>query len=248
MRKAVWLLNIDGYAPEITALTYPLIRRYAEKIGADIHTITKRRFPEWPVVYEKLQIHRFGVGNDWNIYIDSDALVHPDLYDVTEHVGKDTVVHNGVDVAGNRWRYDNYFRRDGRHIGSCNWFTIASDWCHDLWQPLDDLTREQALRNITLTHNEATSGVMDKSHLVDDYTLSRNIARYGLKFETFISIRQRIGDGGDYLWHTYTDPVDKKLEMMRVVLTNWNIDPDALRTGVIQGLPPEARTPAPPEG
>jgi O-methyltransferase len=120
--KGIYTLNIANYAPEITALTYPLIERYAEKIGADFYVIDERQYPGWPVVYEKLQIHRLARehGREWILYFDSDALVHPDLFDVTEHLPKDTVMHNGVDLAGNRWaQYDRFFRRDGRHIGSC---------------------------------------------------------------------------------------------------------------------------------
>lgn len=68
-KKTVFTLNVDGYAPEITALTYPLIEAYAEKIGADFHIISERKFPEWPVTYEKLQIFELAreMGNDWNI-------------------------------------------------------------------------------------------------------------------------------------------------------------------------------------
>jgi hypothetical protein len=230
--KTVWTLNIDDYAPELCAWTYPLLLNYADKIGADFRVITERKYPDWPVVYEKLQIRELGADNDWNIYIDSDALVHPDMYDLTEIVPKDTVLHNGRDLAGNRWRYDRFFRRDGRHIGSCNWFTIASDWCIDLWEPLE-IPLEEALGNITLTHGEVASGVMDRSHLIDDYTLSRNIAKYGLKFETMFDLKERLNDAGDYLWHIYTDPIYDKVIKMFDVLIQWNIDPDDLLEGRI---------------
>src|SRR5882672_8362849 len=144
MKKTIFTLNVDGYSSEITELTYPLIKQYANKIGADFHIIKTRKYPEYPAVYEKMQIYDLGreMQNDWNIYIDSDALVHPDMFDVTEFLSKDTVCHNGTDMANNRWRYDRYFQRDKRHIGSCNWFTIASDWCLDLWHPLDIAYKE----------------------------------------------------------------------------------------------------------
>lgn len=126
VKKTVYTLNVGGYAPEISALTYPLLQAYAQKIGADFHVIRERKFPDWPMDYEKLQIHELAKehNNDWNIYIDSDALVNPEMFDVTEHLHKNTVCHNGKDLAGIRWKYDHYFRRDGRHIGSCNWFAI----------------------------------------------------------------------------------------------------------------------------
>lgn len=33
MNKMVYALNVDGYAPEITELTYPWLRHYASKSG-----------------------------------------------------------------------------------------------------------------------------------------------------------------------------------------------------------------------
>jgi len=100
------------------------------------------------------------------------------MFDVTDHLDRRTVCHNGQDMAGNRWRYDRFFRRDGRHIGSCNWFAAASDWCVDLWHPLDDLTLEEAVANIFPIVDE-TQGIVDPSHLIDDYTLSRTSPNSG---------------------------------------------------------------------
>jgi hypothetical protein len=222
MKKTIFLLNVDNFAPEITALTYPLIERYAKKIGAGVHMITDRKFPSYPPVYEKMQIFDLGreMGNDWNIYIDSDALVHPDMFDVTEFIKKDTVCHNGSDMANNRWRYDGYFRRDGRHIGSCNWFAVASDWCLDLWHPLT-IPYEVALEQIFPIQNELNT-VITRDHLIDDYTLSRNIARFGLKFRTVIDIIKEQG-GGNYFWHAYTVGIKEKVEMMKNLLCVWEV-------------------------
>jgi hypothetical protein len=222
MKKTLFTLNVDGYAPEITALTYPLLKRYAHKIGAEFHVITDRKFPSLPPVYEKLQIYELGQYSDWNIYIDSDALVHPDMFDVTEFLHKDTVCHNGSDMANNRWKYDNFFRRDGRHIGSCNWFTIASDWCLDLWHPLNDITYEEALENIFPIQDEVNS-VITREHLIDDYVLSRNIAKYGLHFTTVLKVMSVYSIPGDYLWHQYTISMDEKVKQIQEVLEKWKV-------------------------
>jgi hypothetical protein len=236
----VYLLNIGGgYAPELTALTYPHIEFYAEKIGADVCRIAERRFPDWDVAYEKLQIYELARerGDDWSIYIDSDALIHPELPDLTALIPRDTVAHNGVDFAPFRWRYDEYFLRDGRHIGSCNWLAVASDWCRDLWRPLDDLTPEQAADNIRVTVDERNprmleedgktprAGIVIKAeHLVDDYALSRNIARFGLKFTTLAELWPKLGmEVANFFHHEYTLSVSAKAERIAATIERWRI-------------------------
>ena len=216
-KKTVFTLNINGYAKEITDLTYPLIHHYADKIGAEFKVIETRRWPDAPVTYEKFQIYYLAqeMGNDWNIYIDSDTIVHPNLPDVTTMLSKDTVLHHGSDFAPVRWRYDRYFYRDGRHIGSCNWFAVASDWCIDLWHPLDDLTYDEAIANISPIVLETKNGTFAE-HLIDDYTCSRNIARFGLKFTTLIDLFQKEMKGQPgYLWHIYNVPFEEKLAKIK---------------------------------
>jgi hypothetical protein len=217
MNKTLWTLNIDNYAPEITQLTYPFLLAYAKKISAEFRIINDWRLNSsshpWLAVYEKLQLFELGRGSDWNLYVDSDALIFPDMFDLTERVHKDTVVHHGRDQAGNRWTYDNYFRRDGRAISSCNWFTLASDWCLDLWHPLDDLSLAEAVKNITPIAHERLNGVTAE-HLIDDYILSRNIARYGLKFKTVGEIQEESGDAGKYFYHRHTVPVAQRVSEM----------------------------------
>ena len=220
----VYTLDVDGYAPDITALTRPLLQRWVEKIGASLHVISTRRWPELPPVYEKLQIPDLARerGDDRIVYIDADALVHPDFFDPTDHVPMGTVAHNGADMAGNRWRYDEFFRRDGRNIGSCNWFTVGSRWTLDLWRPLDDLTFHQACDRIFPIQSELNS-VITREHLIDDYILSRNIARFGLKFTTVNQVLRDLGDTGNYLWHQYQIPRSEKVAEMGKILKLWKV-------------------------
>jgi len=225
IKKTIFTLNVNGYAKEITDITFPLISHYAKKIGADFHIIKDRKFPDWPITYEKLQIYQLAqeMKNDWNLYIDADTIIHPDFMDITNHIPKDTVAHNGCDTADNRWRYDRFFHRDGRHIGSCNWFAVASDWCIELWKPLEDLTVEEAVANIFPTVNEQNT-VITSEHLIDDYTLSRNIAKHGLKFTTFRQILKDLGyDNPGFLWHQYTIPIDEKVARMNEILKAWGL-------------------------
>jgi hypothetical protein len=225
IKKTVFTLALNGWQPEITEITHPLIKAWAKKIGADFYLIKDRKLDErFHPTYEKLQIYDLAkeMGNDWNIYIDSDAVVHPDFFDPTNHLNKDTVCHNGNDQADNRWRYDRFFYRDGRHIGSCNWFTIASDWCIELWKPLGDITPEEAVARIYPTVHEVNT-VITSEHLIDDFVLSRNIAMFGLKFTT---IRRMLAEMGQpesvgYLFHQYTMTPEEKVIKMKEILKAW---------------------------
>lgn len=225
LKKTIYTLVVDNFAPEITAITFPLLKHYAHKIGAEFKVLTERKFPNMPPVYEKLQLYELSKLSDWTIYIDADALVHPDCPDWTITLDKDTVAHNGKDFAPIRWRMDKYFRRDGRRIGSGNWFTLASDWCSDLWHPLEDLTPEEAYNNIFPTTHELRSGI-DRTHLIDDYTLSRNIARYGLKFTTLRELQEtlKLGTQGDaFMYHQYTVSVPEKIKLLKEIIVRWQI-------------------------
>jgi hypothetical protein len=223
IKKTVFTLNVDNYAPEITKLTYPLLKHFVKKINADFYIISDRKYPSMPPVYEKLQIYDLGreMENDWNIYIDSDALVHPDMFDPTNHISKDTVMHNGIDMASIRWTYDKYFLRDGRNIGSCNWFTIASDWCLDLWKPLN-ISFEETIKRIHPVWGELQT-VITPEHLIDDYALSRNIAKYGFKIKTFIDLLVELKNPGNFLWHQYQMTIPDKVIDMGNILNKWNV-------------------------
>jgi len=229
IKKTIYTLNVNDYNKDITDITYPLMEDYAKKINAEFVIIKDRKFPSFPPNYEKLQIFELGKDNDWSIYIDSDVLVHPDLFDFTPHLNKDTVLHWGNDLAGNRWKYDQYFLRDGRHISSCNWFTIASDWCIDLWKPLDDITLEEALANINPVVPESTK-LISAAHLLDDYILSRNIAKYGLKFTTCKEIFQRVDKDNpgnmNYFRHEYLMSEVDKVNVLKKAVKDWGLTLD----------------------
>jgi hypothetical protein len=223
-QKTVYTLNIGPYAPEITALTYPLLTAWTSRIGAELVIIDERKFPAWPVNYEKLQVYERAQyrGDDWCIFFDSDTLVHPDTPDFTRLIPRDTVAHNDNDMAAVRWDYDQFFQRDGRHIGSGNWLAIASSWCLDLWRPLDDLTLDQAVTRIHPVAFERRAGITPE-HLLDDYVLSRNIARHGLKFTTIKRVQEQTGCVGEFFHHEYLIPEAEKVAALKQVLVNWKL-------------------------
>jgi hypothetical protein len=225
IKKTIFTLAIGNYEPEICEITFPLLKLYADKIGADFHVIKERKFPDWNIRYEKMQIYQLAqdMQNDWNVYIDADALIHPEMPDVTNLIGKDTVAHMGSDMAAIRWKFDRFFMRDGRNISSCNWFTVASDRCIELWEPQTDITQADATASCFPTVNELNT-VFKPEMLVDDYVLSRNIAKYGLKFTTFTKRFKDIGLGDSWFaWHQYTIPADQKLLEMKNIIQQWRL-------------------------
>ncbi len=227
IKKTLYTLNIGNYEPQITALTYPFMQHYADKIGAEFVVIKERTKPDWPIVVEKMQIYDLARerGDDWAIFFDSDALINPEMIDITAHLPKNTVCFNGKDQNGVRYTMDEYLLRDGRGIGACNWCAIASDWCLDLWHP-PDISFEEAIKRIHPTIGEHNSGMFKDNHLIDDYLLSRNIARFGLKHDTITDISGKLGwknmqtgtPVSPFLFHLYAIPAHEKLEKLLGVL------------------------------
>lgn len=221
-RRVIFTLNIDNYAPGIRALTRPLLERYAKYAGYDICDINSRAFPDWDVDLEKLQIYNlmkeYKIEFAW--YIDSDAAIHPDLPPLHNLVPRDHCAHNGSDLAPVRWRYtdDGYFQRDGRNIGSCCWNIVAWDWTRDVFHP-PDISFNDAMKNIRIIEAERQSGVVTPAHLVTDYIVSRNIARYGLKY---VNLNKWLGSG-DYFFHLYTVPIDEKIVELRRKIKSWGL-------------------------
>lgn len=238
MKKTLYTLSVNNYQPEISALTFPFMKAWAKKIGADFHVITERKFTEWPVTYEKFQVYELAKehGNDWNIFFDADTLIHPDFYDFTVLLNKDTTFSNGSDFSPIRFKPDAYFLRDGRYIGKGNWCAAFSDWCLDYYHPLDDITLEEAVANIGPTVSERGSGCIEPAHLIDDYVVSRNIARYGLKhiLMSELEVKHKVTRGqavtiqaldqnitGGLVLHWYS--IDNKLKqlVMQRNIMNW---------------------------
>lgn len=228
MKKTLFTLDINNaYDKRITDITYPFMKAYADKIGADFHIISERKFPDFPVTYEKCQIYQLGqeMNNDWNIFFDCDALIHPDFMDVTTFLTKDHVAHNGIDLANVRWKYDRFFLRDGRHIGSPSWCCVASDWTIDLFKPIDDMSLAEISEHIFPITVELKGGITPL-RLIEDYVFSRNIAKYGLKFHTLHDLLVKAGYSNgtqNFLWHNYNVPIEQKYQQLIQVVKNWGL-------------------------
>ncbi len=229
MKKTLYTLSVNDYEPEITKLTFPLLKKYAEKVNAEFYVIKDRKFPKFPCPYEKFQVSKLSKerGDEWSYFFDADALIHPDMWDPTCLVSKAVTISNGTDLSPIRFKPNKYFNRDGRNIGKGNWCMIGSDWvAEDLWRPHECNDPEEIAKEITVTQAEAFFGV-DSLHLVDDYNVSLNISRYGLQHILIGEIRAakdkaiNAGTNPGLMWHIYLNNSNEKLVAMKRTLLIW---------------------------
>lgn len=173
-KRRVHVLLLNDFFPELCVLTLPTIEAWAKRCGADVNYITKRRWPDWPLLTEKLQVWYDGDDCDWNVLIDADMLIHPetpDLFD--QHLPADHVIVKDAYHAHRQFKVDRdiYFLRDGRDVGLSSCLVMASRWCHDLWRPLPE----------EMDPKTACDNILQERKCIDEYSLSRNFARYGFK-------------------------------------------------------------------
>ena len=171
--KCVHVLATEGYAPELCAVTIPTIRGYAERIGADFNLITQRKFPDFPINYERLQIFEAGANYDWNFNIDADMVIGKNLPDITQTLPMNTVrIVMKFDADKFFHVEDNkYFLRDGRNVGLVDSFLLTSRLTHELWEPLPGKF-EDYLSVFKDTNDRRIS----------EYCLSLNLAKYGMQY------------------------------------------------------------------
>jgi hypothetical protein len=167
--KCLYTVCVDNYLPELMRYTLPNLEGFAKKIGADFKIIDSRKYPEFPATYEKMQIHELGAGYQWNILVDADCMFFPGMFDPTRVIPFDHVGFQEQFNASLLFQPDAYFYRDGRKLGVATNFCVVPISCHDVWTPLE-MSWEEA--------REKTK----REFIIDEFCISRNIARYGLKY------------------------------------------------------------------
>lgn len=180
--KVIYTLNINNYMPELCKITIPTIQAYADKIGAKLVIITERKFPEWPITYEKMQLFELTKDNEWSFFIDADTVIGPHLKDLTKLIPRYRIgVHMAYD-ADKHLPGDYYIIRDRRNVGVVTSFMLVHKTMHRIWTPLEE-NAQNALRRLR------TVGALD--HIVDEYCVSRNMARYGMSFMGVVPFCER---------------------------------------------------------
>jgi hypothetical protein len=201
LKTCIHVLNINNYFPELFELTIKTIKRFANKIFADLNIIIERKYPNFPLLTEKLQVYDFGLNYDWNLLIDADILIHPNTYNPLLYLDPRYVGCKDNYHAYRQLKMDRYFIRDGRHVGLSSCVIATSKLTHDLWEFPNDLSKEEILNNI-----------LQDRKIVDEYVISRNLAKYGLKYKELFKIQDY-----DLFYHLgrYAQESDKILELAK---------------------------------
>jgi hypothetical protein len=206
MKKILHVVNINDFFPELFAYTFPTMKKYAERYDWEINLITKRKFPEWHINYEKMQVWEDGKDADMNLLVDADVLIHPKFPCVSGIVPEYYIGFNDNYHASRKFILNDYFRRDGRDVGIASNFVVSYKSTHDVWEPLKDITPEEG-RKITFVREGD----------IDEYCLSHNMAKYGLKYSGITWepwMRQ-------FLIHTGTGDKDLALIMAKRATEEW---------------------------
>ena len=75
MRLAVITIAIGEHYQQLSTLTHPTIRRYADRIGADFIAITEQKISETTPHWEKFQLLDYLNTYDRILYVDTDVLI-----------------------------------------------------------------------------------------------------------------------------------------------------------------------------
>ena len=220
MKKILHVLNINDFFPELFALTYPTIKAYADRTGFVINLITERKFPDYPINYEKMQVYEDGKNAEVNILCDADMLIHPEFPEVTKFLKRDSIAFNDNYNISMKYQVDKirYFMRDGRDVGIATNFVVSSDWTHDVWEPLS--LSQKDIEDLAKKENTDTGGADGRGwgHYADEFALSYNMAKYGLKY-TGVTWEDWMRP---WLVHTGTGDKNEALQIARQTLEKWS--------------------------
>jgi len=169
-KACIHTLVIGDYQPEMCKLTLPNLKAYADKIGADFNIISTRKFPEFPINFERFQVWEDGRDYMYNLCIDSDYVIHPDTPNCVEYFDKRCVGSLWSIDLRYYFKWNDYFERDGRSRGMADGLVMSTWLTHELWTPPDK------------SFEELKGNCLHDERQVSEFVLSLNMARFGLKY------------------------------------------------------------------
>ena len=189
------------------------MKNYANKIGAEFIEINERKFPDYSILYEKIQIYELGKDADWNIFFDGDVIVNNSMIDIRESNPNMVLLKDGYNVDI-KFLTNKYFYKRKQGIASC--FVATSKKCHNLWKPLY-LTPKEINSKIIISKKDINDGITESSTPQDEYILSYNLAKYEYNFS---------GIPIDSMFHSYNANYNNnanKLKEIKDKLKEWNL-------------------------
>jgi hypothetical protein len=172
MTTCIHFLSIPDHEDRFSSISLPMVRDYAQRIGATLNLITKRTFPDFPIQYEAMQIFEAGASFDWNMYIAAGILLGETLPDPSTYTRPDHVATTMIFSARSEFQTDGniYFERDERDLGVSDSIFLSHNLTHEVWRPLEE------------GFNRLTNVIKDGAHhKISSYAISHNIAKYRFK-------------------------------------------------------------------
>lgn len=172
MTTCIHFISIPDYETPFASISLPMVRAYAQRIGATLNIISQRKFPDFPVTYEVVQIFEAGAAYDWNMHVGAGVLIGETLPDPSSYISPDHVATNITYSAQMEFvtQGNIYFERNERDLGVSDDIFLAHNLNHEVWEPLG-------------------GSYSQYSHIIKDccerkfgsYVISHNMAKYGLK-------------------------------------------------------------------
>jgi hypothetical protein len=190
MKKLLITLNINDYDKEITGLTFPYMKEYAQNIGADFHIIKQRKFSNFPLMLEEFQMYKFAEIYDWIIFLDADCLINPKGVDLTTLVEEDRVLIAKYNSPTHHFYPENVEGNYNLQYYAPFFFLVFHKNCRDCVKPYENPYDYYEYINLNSTHPEMEMYMNMRTHLseeeikgtlIDEFLLTLNLHRYNIK-------------------------------------------------------------------
>ena len=190
MKKLLVTLNINDHDKEITELTFPYMKKYAQNIGADFYIIKERKFLNLPVMLEKFQIYNISKDYDWIIYLDADCIINPKTIDLTSLVEKDRVLVSDYISPDHHFHSKNIEGKYNLQYYAPFFFLAFHNKNRDCVKPYENVNQYRDYINLNSSHPEMIRYMKTKSDIIDgdikismldEFFLTLNLHRYNIK-------------------------------------------------------------------